>query len=183
MQSGNIVQIKGMVCGRCISIVQAEIELLGIHPEKVDLRRVTFSGSDFPDDKRLLNDCLSPFGFSVLENRTEILLHNTINLIYEVYSGDFAFPEKFRFSDYVTSMLSKEYDSLSSQFSLQRGITIEKYIINYRIERVKYFLSSQKIHLSEIAFKLGFSSVAHLSRQFKTETGITATSYKALAYS
>lgn len=183
MQGGNIIHIKGMVCERCISIVKSQMESLGLYPEEIDLGRVMFSGTGSLDDKRMLNDCLSAFGLSVLEDKTETLLQNTLNLIKEVYSGEFPFPDSFRFSDYAKRKLSKEYDIISRQFSMHMKITIEKFIISYRIERAKCLITSQQFHLSEIAFKLGFASMAHLSRQFKSETGITASGYKALVSS
>jgi AraC-like DNA-binding protein len=98
----------------------------------------------------------------------------------EIYSGDFDFPVRFRFAVYISEKLHKDYDLISATFSAIEKKTLEKYIIDYRIEKIKEFLVYSSQTLSDMAFRLGFSSVAHLSRQFKTVTGFNPSWYRSL---
>lgn len=97
-------------------------------------------------------------------------------LAVEVYD----FPNNFRFSDLVVSQLHKDYDGVSSLFTLLENKNLERYIIDYRIEKIKEFLVYSELTLSDISFKLNFSSIAHLSRQFKQYTGLTPSYFKEI---
>jgi AraC-like DNA-binding protein len=101
-------------------------------------------------------------------------------MVAEIYGGDFDFPEPFRFSTYISEKLQRHYDNISSVFSIREQKTIEKYIIDFRIEKIKEYLVYTSQTLADIAFRLGFSSVAHLSRQFKTFTGFNPSYFKSL---
>ena len=98
--------------------------------------------------------------------------------VAQVYSGDFDFPERFRFSEFVKQKLQKEYDIISDAFIASEKKTIEQYIIDYRINKVKEFLVYSNFTLSDIAFKLNFTSMAHLSAQFKQQTGLTPSFFR-----
>lgn len=101
-------------------------------------------------------------------------------LIEKVYSGNFEFPSNYRFSEIVVAYLNKDYNRVSAVFSELEDITLEKYIIEYRIEKVKELLVYTNDTLPDIAYKLGFSSAAHLSRQFKEQTGLNTSYFKEI---
>lgn len=166
-----------MVCQRCISTIKTELESLGIQTEEILLGEVTFSASPTLDITRI-EEKLKPLGFSILEDKRASIVKKVKQLVEEVYSGEFDFPTRFRFSELAVERLHKDYDTISSVFSSIENITIEKYIINLRIEKTKELLVYTSQTLTDISFKLGFSSVAHLSRQFKTVTGFNPSHYR-----
>ena len=122
---------------------------------------------------------LASLGFEVLDDNRKRLIEKIKNLIVEqVHHTEI--DEKHNFSDILSKKLNKDYSYLSGLFSEVEGITIEKYIINQKIEKVKELIIYDELNLSEIAFKLGYSSIAHLSAQFKKVTGLTPTHFKRL---
>jgi AraC family transcriptional regulator len=174
------VFIKGMVCHRCITTVTQELHQLGIELDEVTLGEVKFAVNAPFTDYDALNKKLEPLGFSVLENKRSKLARQVKQLVAEVYSGEYDFPHHFRFSDLLAVRLEKDYDVISQQFSAEEGTTIEKFVIDYRIEKIKEMLLYTSLTLADISFQLGFSSVAHLSRQFKQQTGLTPSHFKAM---
>ena len=178
MQHLSKVIIKGMVCQRCISVITSQFEQLGLTPIKVALGEVTVISSMNLAETKLLQDKLQPLGFQLLEDRKIKTVREVKQLVQEVYSGNYDFPNNFRFSDLVVKQLHKEYDAVSSLFSLLEQKTLERYIIDFRIEKIKEYLVYSSLTLADIAFKLNFSSVAHLSRQFKQFTGVTPSYFK-----
>ena len=174
------VYIKGMVCNRCISIVKSELESIGLQLEDINLGEVTFSAGSQFSDHRFIEAQLKPFGFSLLEDKRHKLVTDVKKITEEIYSGEFDFPVRFRFSVYISEKLHKDYDLISATFSALEQITLEKYIIDYRIKKIKEFLLYSTQTLADMAFRLGFSSVAHLSRQFKTVTGFNTSWYRSL---
>jgi AraC family transcriptional regulator len=175
-----IIFIKGMVCNRCITTVTNELNRLGIELDEVNLGEVKLAVSDPFSDYEALNNKLNPLGFEVLENKRTKLVKQVKNLVAQVYSGDYDFPYHFRFSDVLAKSLERDYEYISHQFSAEEGTTIEKYVIDYRIEKIKEFLTYTSLSLADISFRLGFSSVAHLSRQFKQVTGLNASHFKQM---
>ena len=174
------VFIKGMVCNRCITTVTQELQQLGIELDEVNLGEVKFAVKAPFTDYHSLNKKLEPLGFHVLENKRSKLAKEVKQIAADVYSGEFDFPHRFRFSDLLAQKLEKEYDFISQQFSAEEGITIEKFVIEYRIEKIKELLLYTSLTLADISFQLGFSSVAHLSRQFKQQTGLNTSHFKAM---
>lgn len=174
------VFIKGMVCNRCITTVTQELQKLGIELDEVNLGVVKFAVKAPFTDYHSLNRKLEPLGFCVLENKRSKLAKEVKRIVSEVYSGEFDFPDRFRFSKLIVQKLEKEYDFISQQFSAEEGITIEKFVIDYRIEKVKELLVYTSLSLADISFQLGFSSVAHLSLQFKQQTGLNTSHFKAM---
>jgi AraC family transcriptional regulator len=172
--------IKGMVCNRCIATVQAELEKIGLQAETVTLGEVTLTTVAQISDYRFIETHLKKFGFSLLEDKKRKLVADVKRTIEEIYSGDFDFPQRFRFSLYISGKLHKDYDFISTTFSALEQQTLEYYIINYRIEKVKAFLTCPTQTIANIAFQLGFSSVAHLSRQFKAIAGYNPSWYRAI---
>ena len=180
MQNASKLFIKGMVCQRCIIVLKTELEASGIIVVKAELGEVTVLTSSRNIETARIAEKLAPLGFQLLEDRKVKTVDAIRELVKEVYSGNFDFPYHFRFSDLLSQRLQKEYDSLSALFSLLEHKTLERYIIDYRIERIKEFLVYTSSTLSDIAFRLNYSSVAHLSRQFKQYTGLNPSHFKEI---
>jgi len=180
MQKEHKIYIKGMVCQRCISIVKEELDKLGLHPDKISLGEITFSATTRDPDIFTLEEKIKPLGFTLLEDKKVKLVKEVKQLVAEVYSGDYDFPLRFRFSDLAAERMKRDYDTISTTFSISENTTLEKYIIDCRVEKIKEFLVYTNDTLADISFKLGFSSVAHLSRQFKQQTGMNPSHFKQL---
>ncbi|MGN6163317.1 MAG: helix-turn-helix domain-containing protein [Flavisolibacter sp.] len=169
--------IKNMVCNRCILVVEQELEKLNIDSCKVTLGEVE-ARSDVPKEKlEQLGNNLAALGFELLDNSKQQLIEKIKNIIIQqVHHSQDENPHKF--SEILSASLYKDYSYLSNLFSEVEGITIEKFIINQKIEKVKELITYDELSLSEIAFRLGYSSVAHLSNQFKKITGLTPSHFK-----
>jgi AraC family transcriptional regulator len=169
--------IKNMVCNRCIAAVKQEFERLDLTPTTLSLGVVTLEKA--PDENQLtqLKEGLAALGFELLDDEKKKLIEKIKNIIIEQVHYSVA-DGVHNFSDIITEKLHKDYSYVSGLFSDVEGITIEKYIINQKIEKVKELLVYNQLSLSEIAFQLGYSSVSHLSSQFKKVTGLTPSYYK-----
>jgi len=178
MQSESQLFIKGMVCQRCIIVIKRELMDMGLNPVNVSLGEVTVITSDKAPDLHMIEERLNLLGFHLLEDKKVKTVNEVKKLVAQVYSGSYDFPDDFRFSDLVVSVFHKDYDTISSLFSLLEHKTLERFIIDFRIEKVKEFLVYTSYSLSHIAFKLNYSSVAHLSRQFKQHTGLTTSHFR-----
>jgi AraC family transcriptional regulator len=172
--------IKGMVCQRCITVVRSELEQLGMHPVKINLGQVTVITSALLPETKVLESKLKPLGFTLLEDKKIKIVKDIKRLVKQVYAGDYDFPDHFKFSSLVVNTFHKDYDKISSLFSLVEHRTLERYIIDYRIEKIKEFLVYSSLNLLDISIKLNYSSVAHLSRQFKQYTGLNPSYFKGL---
>ncbi|MEH3115377.1 helix-turn-helix domain-containing protein [Pedobacter terrae] len=170
--------IKNMVCNRCKMVVKAELEKLGFKSLLVELGEVILDQNDSAADKIKISKQLGHFGFELLEDKktqiAEQIKTAIINLVH--YTKE---PLKTNLSAYLSEQLKLEYASLSSIFSEVENQTIEKYFIAQKIEKVKEMLTYGELTLSEIAAQLNYSSVAHLSTQFKKVTGMTPSVYKS----
>lgn len=180
MESVTKMYIKGMVCQRCITTVKTQLESAGFELDDIGLGEVTFPVTSLLTDTSLIDEKLRPLGFTILENKKVKLVKEVKSLIKDVYDGEFDFPNRFRFSELVSKRLGKDYNTISAVFSSSENITIEKYIIDYRVQKIKELLVYTGDTLADIALRLGFSSVAHLSRQFKQQTGLTPSYFKNL---
>ncbi len=171
------LHIKNMVCNRCKMVVKAELEKLGFKPLLVELGEVTLAENLTANDKIKIAEQLTHFGFELLEDKktqtAEQIKTALINLVH--YTKE---PLKINLSAYLSKHLKQEYTSLSSIFSEVENQTIEKYFIAQKIEKAKEMLTYGELTLSEIAYQLNYSSVAHLSAQFKKVLGITPSAYK-----
>jgi AraC family transcriptional regulator len=183
MQSDYKIFIKGMVCERCILTIREVLKDLKIPFTGISLGEVTTVSLLTAPDIEALQARLRPLGFTLLEDKKTKLVRDLKSLVEKVYSGDYDFPPDFRFSDLVVAHFNKDYSSISAIFSDQENITLEKYIIQYRIEKVKELLVYTDDTLPDIAFKLGFSSGPHLSRQFKAQTGLNPSYFKEIRQS
>ncbi|PSL45345.1 helix-turn-helix protein [Chitinophaga niastensis] len=180
MQHSYKILIKGMVCDRCILTIRQLFHELEIPFSNISLGEVTTVAALSLPDMTILEERLRPLGFTLLEDKKKKLIREVKALVELVYSGSYDFPDDFRFSDIVVANLNKDYNVVSTIFSAEEGITLEKYLIEYRIEKVKELLVYTADTLPDIAFKLGFSSAPHLSRQFKAQTGLNPSYFKEI---
>lgn len=175
-----VLRIKNMVCSRCIKVVKEELDKIGLDVVSIDLGKVVVKGDqDFmEDDINKIRKSLEKEGFELLEDKNEIIVEEVKTVIIKlIYSGDI---ESFKtnFSDYIAQAVGKDYHQISVIFSFVTQMTIEKYFILQKIERAKELLSYRNMRLNEIARKLGYSSIAHLSNQFKHVVGQSPSQYK-----
>ena len=172
----NTYTIKNMVCRRCIAAVESIFNDTGVTPTLVRLGEVVTEKPLTDDQNTLLKEKLSEAGFELLDDirkqQIEKMKALIIDHIHHKEEG------KFNFTDVLSRELNREYSSLSKLFSETEGITIEQFVILQKIEKVKELLVYDEYSLGEIADKLGYSSVAHLSGQFKKITGFTPTQFK-----
>lgn len=177
----NILYIKNMVCGRCIKVVKEEFEKLGIGIKNISLGEVeTYNLIDKETLKKVKN-ALEENGFELIENRKAKIIEKIKSLIISTLYQDEEFQiSNKNFSKLIEEEIGLDYHYLSSLFSSLESITIEQYIILQKIERAKELLKYGELTLSEIAYKLGYSSVQHLSNQFKKVTGLSASDFKKI---
>jgi AraC family transcriptional regulator len=172
--------IKNMVCDRCKRVVAEELERIGYHVLKVKLGEAEISASSGELDTHKIKKIMTANGFELLDDpkaiTTERIKLAIIDLIH--YQGEA--DAHINTSDYLADKLGLDYHYISTLFSAVEGITIEKYLILQRIERVKELLVYNELSLKEIAFKLGYSSLAHLSSQFKKITGLTPSHFREI---
>lgn len=171
--------IKNMVCNRCIMVVTQELEKHGLHPQKVSLGEVTIKEDHLSDDQQgKLDAALITLGFERIDDRKARLIESIKNKIIQTIHHSERVDLKVNWSSLLAEEMHYEYNYLSNLFSGIEGITLEQYIIKQKIEKVKELLFYDELTLSEIADKLGYSSVAHLSGQFKKITGFTPSEMK-----
>lgn len=168
-----------MVCARCKWVVRKVLQEQGITPLSVELGELETAENISTEQLGQLGEALAEHGFELLEDRQSRLVSQAKSAIV-VYVQDSNGGRRENLSSYLVERLHQEYSYLSSLFSLVEGTTIEQYYIAQRIERAKELLVYDELTLNEIAFKLGYSSVAHLSSQFKKVTGLTPTHFKTI---
>ena len=166
-----------MVSIRCKMLVRAELERLNLHPLIVELGEVTLKEAMSDGEQESLKIALTKSGLVLMDDKRSILFEKIKNVIIEMIHYADELPET-NFSDYLSNKLDYNYIYLSNLFSEIKGITIEHYIISHKIERAKELLIYDELTLTEIAYKLHYSSVAHLSNQFKRVTGLTPSFFK-----
>ena len=170
-----------MVCIRCKMVVKAELEKLGLEFTTVELGEANITESISDEQKEKLNVALKKSGLELLDDRKSLLVEKIKLIIIElVHYRDEQL--KVNFSDFLSEKLNYDYTYLANLFSESQGTTIEKFFINHKIERVKELLVYDELNLKEIAFKVHYSSVAHLSSQFKRVTGLTPSQFKQLKH-
>jgi len=173
------LHIKNMVCPRCIRVVTEELKKLDVKIISVELGEVVTEKvkSELPLGQ--ISEVLNENGFELIQDsRVKIIEKIKKGIISVIYEYDNEDLKKLNFSEYLSKNIGKDYTYLSSLFSKSEGITIEHYIIMQKIERAKELLKYGEFTFSEIAYKLGYSSVQHLSRQFKQVTGMTSSQFK-----
>jgi AraC-like DNA-binding protein len=172
--------IRNMVCNRCIRVVEEEFGKLGLQIKSISLGEVVIIT---PLNEEMINKIryvLIENGFELIEDQKIKIIEQIKLLILELIRDVENIPGKINISDYLSQKLNSDYHYLSSLFSSIENITIEHYLILQKIERAKELLKYGELTLSEIAYRLGYSSVAHLSAQFKKVTGMNANQFKSL---
>lgn len=171
--------IKNMVCNRCITAVENELVKMNLHPVEIQLGIVKLQEEKLDEEVLLiLNTHLHALGFELLNKGKTRFIGQIKNLVIEKVFHSEYIEQKVNWSSLISNKIFHEYNYLSSLFSSVEGITIEQYIIRQKIERVKELLFYDELNLSEIANKLGYSSIAHLSAQFKKITGQSPSQFK-----
>ncbi|QHV99318.1 helix-turn-helix domain-containing protein [Spirosoma endbachense] len=173
------IYIRYMVSRRCKLVVQAILDQLGLQYLLVDLGEVELKAEMTADQRDQLKIALLIVGLELMDDKKAILIEKIKTLIIDMVHYADELP-KTNNSDYISQKLNYDYTYLTNLFSQVTGTTIEHYIITQRIERVKELLLYDKLNLTQIADKLNYSSVAHLSNQFKKVTGLTTTFFKKL---
>lgn len=164
-----------MVCNRCIMVVEDILKRNGVEPVSVSLGTAELATTPDPEQLKKINASLEEVGFEVLEDQKKKLVEQIKSIILRELEND---ERNSNFSNIISSALHKDYSYLSKLFSEAEGVTIEKYIIDQKTEKVKELLAYGEMSLSEIAWKLNYSSVAHLSSQFKKITGFSPTEFR-----
>jgi AraC-like DNA-binding protein len=171
--------IKYMVSLRCKLVVKAELDKMGLLHGAVDLGMVELYNDITQQQRDRLGENLFKSGLQLLDDKKNILIERIKNVIIEMVHYADEIPAK-NYSAYISEKLNYDYTYLSNLFSEVKGITVQQYIISHKIEKVKELLLYDEINLTEIAYKMGYSSVAHLSNQFKKVTGLSPTFFKKL---
>jgi len=171
--------IKYMVSIRCKMLVKAKLERLGLHHKTVELGEVEILENITLAQREQLNNGLKKAGLELMDDKKAMLVERIKNVIIEMihYLDE---PPLTKYSVFLSDKLNYDYTYLANLFSEVRGITIEQFIIFHKIERVKELLVYDDLSLTEIADRLHYSSVGHLSNQFKKTTGLTPSHFKKL---
>ncbi len=169
--------IKNMVCQRCISAVEKQLKDIKAEVLDVRLGEAILARPLSQEQVKQLNAGLLQLGFELLDDNKKQQIDKIKSIVItHIHHKEDA---KFIFSDVLSKQLNREYSVISKLFSETEGITIEQYIIQQKIEKVKELLVYNEMNLNEISYTLGYSSVAHLSAQFKKVTGLTPSQFKA----
>lgn len=176
-----VLRIKNMVCNRCKWVVKTELEKLGHEVMVVNLGEVELKNEASASQLQHIEKKLEEFGFELISDKSSVLIEQIKTLIIELVQKPDEL-EKQNLSQYLSQHLHKDYSALSKLFSEVTGITIEQYFILQKIERAKELVVYDELSLTQIAWELGYSSVAHLSSQFKKVTGLTPRYFKNLKH-
>ncbi len=171
--------VKYMVSLRCKMMVKEELKKLGLHYVIIDLGMVEVLEDITETQRESLRENLLASGLVLLDNKKSILIEKIKSVIIDLIHYSDEMP-KMNYSDYISEKLGYDYTYLANIFSEVKGITIQQFIIIHKIEKVKELLLYDELNLTEIAYKLHYSSVAHLSNQFKKITGLSPSFYKQL---
>ncbi|AWG24168.1 helix-turn-helix domain-containing protein [Flavobacterium kingsejongi] len=174
-----VFYVKNMVCDRCILVVKQLLDAMDIPFKAVGLGEIELARDLEAEQEEEVKGKLAGLGFEWLDNRKFIVVERIKSaVIAYIHHGKNDGEESL--STYIQNTIDKDYSSLSSLFTITQGITIEQYAIQQRIEKAKELLLYDELNLNEISWNLGYSSVQHLSSQFKKLTGLTPTQFKKL---
>ncbi len=168
-----------MVSNHCKLTVKEELKKLGLHFIVVDLGEIEIMEELSEEQREELNTSLQAVGFELMDDKRAVLIEKIINVIIEMVHHPTE-EIKVNFSDYISEQLNYDYTYLSNIFSEVKGITIQQFIIIHKVERIKELMMYDEFNLTEISHKMNYSSVAHLSNQFKKITGLTPSHFKQL---
>ncbi len=170
--------IRNMVCNRCKMVMKSELIKFGLHPVSVELGDIEVEEELSESQKTEFNGIIKTLGFELIDDKKSRIITKIKTIILELLESQNQLAVNL--SDHLSSLLNHDYSYISNLFSDVEGTTIEQYYISQKIEKVKEYLVYDEQTLSEIAYSLNYSSVAHLSRQFKKVTGFTPSHFKAL---
>jgi AraC-like DNA-binding protein len=173
------IYIKYMVSLRCKMLVKEELKNLGLHYILVEMGVADIMEDITPEQREQIRIALQKSGLELMDDKRAVLIEKIKTVIIEMVHYSDEIP-KINFSDYLSEKLNYDYTYLANLFSEVQGTTIEKFIISHKIERVKELIIYDELSLTEIAWKMHYSSVAHLSNQFKKSTGLTPSHFKNL---
>ncbi|MDO5075632.1 MAG: AraC family transcriptional regulator [Bacteroidales bacterium] len=179
MASTTTLHIKNMVCNRCKMVVEQLTARLGLPLESLDLGEAVFAQSLTPEQLSTVRKELEAAGFEIISDRRSRMVDGIRTAVLE-YIASPKTMANFKLSEYISSQLNCNYATLSNTFSADRGITIERYCILQKIERVKELLIYDELSIAEIAYQLNYSSTAHLSAQFRSVTGMSPRQFKQM---
>ncbi len=169
------LHIKNMVCNRCKTIVKEELESMGYHIHSLELGQVVLN-EEAPIVNSILEEALIKHGFELIKDESKVLIEKVkISLINKI-----EYQDNSKLPFFLSKTFHKSYSALSKLFSKKEGITIEKYEINLKVEKVKELIQLGQLNFSEIAYSLDYSNSGYLARQFKNNTGISMTEFKNL---
>ncbi|WP_276374225.1 AraC family transcriptional regulator [Chryseolinea sp. H1M3-3] len=177
------ILIKGMVCERCVSVIKDGLTALGYKINKISLGKLFIETELNKNDQSRVEYFLAENGFTLISNRQLRIVTQAKELIADVFNKNTKYDSNLKFSSLLSENLHMNYDSISALFTELEGITLEKYIIAKRLEKVKELLVYTEFTLTEIAYITGFSSINHLSRQFKELTGFPPSHFKSVRQS
>ena len=168
-----------MVSTRCKMVVKEELKKLGLHFMVVDLGEVEIMENISSEVRQELKAALLISGLELMDDKRAVLIEKIINVVTELIHHTEESP-KMNYSDYISEKLKYDYTYLSNLFSEVKGITLQQFIIVHKIEKAKELLLYDEMNLTQISYKLHYSSVAHLSNQFKKVTGLSPSQFKNL---
>jgi AraC-like DNA-binding protein len=171
--------IKNMVSVRCKMIVKQELQKLGLHFIIVELGEVDIMETIFGEKLEQVKIALLQSGLELMDNKRSVLIEKIKNTIVEMVHHTHEMI-KVNFSDYLSEKLNHDYTYLANLFSEVQGTTIEQFVISHKIERIKELIIYDELNITEIAWKMNYNSVAHLSNQFKKVTGLSPSHFKQL---
>ena len=174
------ISIKNMVCDRCNLVLSQVLAEMDLHPVHISLGEVDFGEKKLSEQQiEAIHQRILPLGFEIIFDKKKRLIENIKNAIIELVQSESGV-EDIKISDFLKQRFHYEYNYLSNLFSGVEGISIEQYFIHQKIEKVKELLVYDELTLSEISYRLGYSSLAHLSGQFKKVTGLAPSHFKKL---
>lgn len=168
-----------MVSNRCKMVVKEELKKLGLHFIFVDLGEIEIMENITQEQRDQIKNSLLESGLELMDDKKAVLIEKIKNIIIDMvhHSDDII---KVNFSDYLSRKLTHDYTYLANLFSEVQGTTIEQFIIHHKVERIKELIIYDELNITEIAFEMNYSSVAHLSNQFKKVTGLSPSHFKQL---
>ena len=168
-----------MVSNRCKMVVKEELKKHGLHFIFFDFGEVEVMENISTEQRTQMKIAIRNAGFELVDNNRALLIEKIKNIIFDmVYHTDEII--KINFSDYLSEKLNRDYTYMTKLFSEVQGKTIEHFIISHKVERIKELLTYSRLNITEIALKLNYSSVSHLSNQFKKETGLSPSHFEKL---
>lgn len=173
----NKLYIKNMISERCTQLVLEELQHVGITPDAIKLGEVELPAAMSVEKYDTFKSNIARYGFWIIEDKKGMLIQRVKNVILQMLNASEESP-KMKISCYLSAALDHDYTYLANVFSEHEGMTIEQYVIANRIERVKDMILRDELTLTEIAYRLKYSSVAHLSNQFKKITGFSPSIFK-----